>query len=46
MTFDKTYLKSAIRRLKDYGVAENKIISVDTNKEQRAKALQSYLETR
>ena len=45
-SLDKTYLKSAIRRLKDYGVAENKIISVDTNKEQRAKALQSYLETR
>lgn len=45
-SLDKTYLKSAIRRLKDYGVAENKILSVDTNKEQRAKALQSYLETR
>lgn len=42
-SLDKTYLKSAIRRLKDYGIPENKIISVTTTEKQRIKALSNYL---
>ena len=42
-SLDKGYLAATTRRLKDFGVSENKIIFVLTTAEQRKKALNIYL---
>ena len=42
-SLDKCYVAATTRRLRDYGVSENKIISVSTTAEQRNKALKVYL---
>ena len=42
-SLDRGYVENSIQRLKDYGVAEQQIISVNTSKSQREAALTAYL---
>ena len=42
-SLDKGYVSSVVQKLKDYGVPENKIVSVTTTGEEREKSLRAYL---